>query len=83
MSRGPRLVLLGKQGAGKGTQAARLAEHFTVEHLSTGELFRAAKKQGTPFGLEAAAFMDRGGQTRDGELRLGDLAGELDRDHPT
>ena len=60
MSRGPRLVLLGKQGAGKGTQAARLAEHFTVEHLSTGELFRAAKKQGTPFGLEAAAFMDRG-----------------------
>ncbi len=60
MSRGPRLVLLGKQGAGKGTQAARLAEHFQVEHLSTGELFRAAKKQGTPFGLEAAAFMDRG-----------------------
>ncbi len=60
MSRGPRLVLLGKQGAGKGTQAARLADHFQVAHLSTGELFRAAKKQGTPFGLEAAAFMDRG-----------------------
>ena len=37
MSRGPRLVLLGKQGAGKGTQAARLSERYGIEHVSTGE----------------------------------------------
>ena len=50
MSRGPRLVLLGKQGAGKGTQAARLAERYGIEHVSTGDLFRAAaaKKEGGP-----------------------------------
>ena len=45
--RGPRLVLLGKQGAGKGTQAARLAEHYGVVHLATGDLFRAAARDET------------------------------------
>lgn len=60
MRRGPRLVLLGKQGAGKGTQAVRLAEHFGIEHLSTGELFRAAARAGTAFGLEAKRYMDDG-----------------------
>ena len=44
--RGPRLVLLGKQGAGKGTQASRLAEHYGVHHLSTGDLFREAAAAG-------------------------------------
>jgi adenylate kinase len=57
---GPRLVLLGKQGAGKGTQAARLAEHFGTEHFSTGELFRAAAAEGTPAGLDAKRYMDEG-----------------------
>jgi adenylate kinase len=57
---GPRLVLLGKQGAGKGTQAARLAEHYGVEHLSTGELFRASAAAGTAGGLEAKRYMDAG-----------------------
>jgi adenylate kinase len=57
---GPRLVLLGKQGAGKGTQAARLADHYGVEHLSTGELFRASAAAGTPAGLEAKRYMDAG-----------------------
>jgi len=57
---GPRLVLLGKQGAGKGTQAARLAKHFDVVHFSTGALFRAAAAEGTPAGLEAKGFMDSG-----------------------
>src|SRR6266567_8459643 len=59
-TQGPRLVLLGKQGAGKGTQAARLAEHYGVEHLSTGELFRASAAEGTPAGLEAKRYMDAG-----------------------
>jgi adenylate kinase len=60
ITQGPRLVLLGKQGAGKGTQAARLAEHYGVEHLSTGELFRASAAAGTPAGLEAKRYMDAG-----------------------
>ncbi len=53
-------MLLGKQGAGKGTQAARLADHYGVEHLSTGELFRASAAAGTPAGLEAKRYMDAG-----------------------
>ena len=60
MSRGPRLVLLGKQGAGKGTQAARLSERYGIEHVSTGDLFRAAAAAGTPAGKEAEQYMNRG-----------------------
>ena len=56
----PHLVLLGKQGAGKGTQASRLAEHYGVLHLATGDLFRAAINEGTPLGLDAQSYMDRG-----------------------
>jgi adenylate kinase len=56
----PRLVLLGKQGAGKGTQGKRLAEHYGVPHLSTGEMFRAQAAAGTAFGLEARRYMDEG-----------------------
>jgi len=65
-NRGPRLVLLGKQGAGKGTQAVRLSEHYGITHLSTGELFRAAARAGTAFGLEAKRFMDEGELVPDG-----------------
>jgi len=60
MSRGPRLVLLGKQGAGKGTQAALLSERYGIEHVSTGDLFRAAAAAGTPAGKEAEQYMNRG-----------------------
>jgi adenylate kinase len=56
----PRLVLLGKQGAGKGTQSVRLAEHYDVPHLSTGDMFRALAALGTAFGLEAQRYMDQG-----------------------
>lgn len=56
----PRLVLLGRQGAGKGTQAARLAAHYGVPHLSTGDIFRDAAKKATPLGLEAQGYMERG-----------------------
>lgn len=54
------MVLLGKQGAGKGTQAARLAEHYGVAHLATGDLLRAAAAAGTRVGLEAQRYMDTG-----------------------
>jgi adenylate kinase len=57
---GVRLVLLGKPGAGKGTQAALLSAHYGVEHLSTGDVFRAAVAQGTPIGLEVKRFLDTG-----------------------
>ena len=60
MSRGPRLVLLGKQGAGKGTQAARLAERYGIAHVATGDLFRAAVAAGTPAGKEEERYMNRG-----------------------
>jgi adenylate kinase len=57
---GVRLVLLGKPGAGKGTQAALLSAHYGVEHLSTGDVFRAAVTQGTATGLEVKTFLDSG-----------------------
>ncbi len=60
MTRGPRLVLLGRQGAGKGTQGQLLADNYGIEHLSTGDLLRAAAAEGTPAGLEAKRFMDDG-----------------------
>ena len=60
MGRGPRIVLLGKQGAGKGTQAARLAEHYGIPHVSTGELLRAAAAAGTEYGKKAEEYMNAG-----------------------
>jgi adenylate kinase len=57
---GVRLVLLGKPGAGKGTQAALLSAHYGVEHLSTGDVFRSAVAQGTPVGREVQQYLDTG-----------------------
>jgi adenylate kinase len=53
-------VVLGKQGAGKGTQCVRLSHHYVVPHVSTGDMLRAAVKQGTPLGMKAKDQMDRG-----------------------
>lgn len=55
-----RLVILGKQGAGKGTQAERLAQHLGVPRISTGDMFRAAVRSGSRWGKEAAHYMDAG-----------------------
>ncbi len=60
MSRGSRLVILGKQGAGKGTQCVQLARHYVVPHISTGDMFRAAMKAGTDMGRLAKTFVDDG-----------------------
>lgn len=57
---GARLVLLGRQGAGKGTQCVRLSRHYVIPHISTGDMLRSAVKEGTEFGLKAKAIMDRG-----------------------
>ena len=55
-----RLVLVGPPGAGKGTQAQFLAAHYSIPHISTGDIFRANLKAGTPLGLQAKGFMDKG-----------------------
>ncbi|MGC8463755.1 MAG: adenylate kinase [Acidimicrobiales bacterium] len=57
---GARLVVLGKQGAGKGTQCVRLSHHYVIPHVSTGDMLRAAVKQRTPLGRKAKEVMDRG-----------------------
>ena len=54
------LMVLGAPGSGKGTQGKLLAEHLGIPQISTGELLRAAVKQGTPLGLQAKGFMDQG-----------------------
>ena len=54
------LVMLGRQGSGKGTQAALLAERYGVVHVSTGDMLRAAVAAGTELGLRAKAVMDAG-----------------------
>lgn len=55
-----RLVLVGPPGAGKGTQAQFLAAHYSIPHIATGDIFRSNLKAGTPLGLQAKSFMDRG-----------------------
>jgi adenylate kinase len=55
-----RLILMGPPGAGKGTQAKVVAEHFGVPAISTGDIFRANVSQGTPLGKRAQEFMDQG-----------------------
>jgi adenylate kinase len=57
---GARLVLLGRQGAGKGTQCTRLSRHYVVPHISTGDILRAAVREGTEFGKKAKELMDAG-----------------------
>ncbi len=54
------ILLMGPPGAGKGTQAALLVEKFRIPHISTGDIFRAAVREGTPLGLEAKRYMDSG-----------------------
>ena len=56
----PRLILFGKQGAEKGTQAQLLVKEYSLVHLSTGDIFRLAIKQSTPAGKEAKSYLDQG-----------------------
>ena len=55
-----KLIMLGAPGAGKGTQAAILSERLGIPTVSTGNILRAAAKEGTPVGLEAKRYMDAG-----------------------
>ena len=64
-----RLIFLGPPGAGKGTQAKILADYLEVPHISTGEILRKAKQDGTPVGLKAKSYMDRGDLVPDSVLQ--------------
>jgi adenylate kinase len=77
---GARLIVLGKQGAGKGTQCVRLSHHYVIDHIATGDMLRAAVKSGTPLGLEARRFMDAGELIPD-EVVLGMVDERLDQDN--
>ncbi|MBA1336385.1 MAG: adenylate kinase [Firmicutes bacterium] len=55
-----RLVIMGPPGAGKGTQAVMIAEEYSIPHISTGDIFRKNLKEGTPLGLKAKEYMDKG-----------------------
>ena len=55
-----RLILVGPPGAGKGTQAQFLSEHFAIPHVATGDIFRVNLREGTALGVEAKAYMDSG-----------------------
>jgi adenylate kinase len=79
MASGVRLLVLGKQGAGKGTQAVRIAGHYGVPHISTGDMFRAAAAAGTPFGLKANEYMTRGELVPD-DVVIGVVAERLAKD---
>jgi adenylate kinase len=69
------VILLGPPGVGKGTQAVRLADNVGWEHVSTGDLLRAARREGTELGEQAQSFMDAG------ELVPDTLILDLVRDH--
>ncbi|MFV0342641.1 MAG: adenylate kinase [Anaerocolumna sp.] len=55
-----KIIMLGAPGAGKGTQAKRIADKYTIPHISTGDIFRANIKNGTELGNKAKAYMDQG-----------------------
>lgn len=76
---GARLIILGRQGAGKGTQCVRLSRHFVVPHISTGDTLRAAVREGSELGRIAKEVMDAGGLVGD-EIMVGIVRERLDRD---
>nr|5G40_A Chain A, ADENYLATE KINSE [synthetic construct]5G41_A Chain A, ADENYLATE KINSE [synthetic construct] len=73
------LVLMGLPGAGKGTQAEKIVEKYGIPHISTGDMFRAAIKEGTELGLKAKSFMDKGELVPD-EVTIGIVRERLSKD---
>ncbi len=82
MTRGVRMVMLGRQGAGKGTQCVRMSRHYVVPHISTGDMLRAAVREGTPLGRKAGEIMAVGGLVPD-DLMIDIVDDRLDRDDTT
>lgn len=73
------LILLGPPGAGKGTQAQMLTEKFGIPQIATGDILRAAVKEGTPMGLKAKSYMDTGALVPD-EVVIGIVTERLQKD---
>ncbi|MGE6260791.1 adenylate kinase [Heyndrickxia sporothermodurans] len=73
------LVLMGLPGAGKGTQAERIVDKYAIPHISTGDMFRAAMKEGTELGLQAKSFIDKGELVPD-EVTIGIVRERLSKD---
>jgi adenylate kinase len=73
-----RLVVFGRQGAGKGTQCARLSEHYGAPHISTGDMLREAVAEGTDFGRKAQEYMDAG-QLLPDDIMLGIIEDRLNK----
>jgi adenylate kinase len=71
-----RLIVFGRQGAGKGTQASRLAAHYGIPHISTGDMLRAAAASGSEFGRQVKEIMDSGALVSD-EVMEGVVAERL------
>jgi adenylate kinase len=78
MIQGTRLIILGRQGAGKGTQCVRMSNHYVVPHISTGDILRAAVREGTELGRMAKQVMDSGGLVGD-EIMIGIVEERLSR----
>lgn len=74
-----RLVFLGPPGAGKGTQAAEMVKKYTIAHISTGDMLRAAAQEGTPLGLKAKGFMEAGQLVPD-EVTIGLVEERIQKD---
>ena len=72
-----KIIMLGAPGAGKGTQAKRIAKKYNIPHISTGDIFRANIKEGTELGKRAKEYMDKGELVPD-DITIGML---LDRIH--
>jgi adenylate kinase len=73
------IVLMGLPGAGKGTQAEKIVEKYGIPHISTGDMFRAAIKDGTELGLKAKSFMDNGDLVPD-EVTIGIVRERLSKE---
>lgn len=79
MASGVRLIIMGRQGAGKGTQCQRISRHYVVPHISTGEILRAAVREGSELGRAAKQVIESGALVSD-EIMIGIIRQRLDQD---
>jgi len=79
---GARIIVLGKQGAGKGTQAVRLSHHYVVPHIATGDTFRSAVRARSEFGARAKKYLDAGDLVPD-DVVIGVVTERLTHDDTT